>query len=98
MAESHTSLPLCRLSTQWQMGGSDLPDLELENWIEPSRPRNEEEKLTEFILEAKIFKYHPHAGTLQPGESCTVRLAPSLGSATTGTQTNLAHHCPRSLT
>lgn len=62
----------CRLPAQWQIGGSDLPDLELENWVEPSRPRNEEEKLAEFILEAKIFQYHPHSGTLQPGEGCTV--------------------------
>eukprot|EP00892_Ulva_mutabilis_P010109 jgi/Ulvmu1/7470/UM037_0013.1 len=63
-----------RLPARWQMGGSDLPDLELENWVEPSRPRNDEEKLAEFILEAKIFQYHPHSGTLQPGETCTLTM------------------------
>lgn len=58
----------------WQLGGSDLPDLDLETWIEPCRPRNQDEKLAEFILDRKIFTYAPHSGYLSSGEGITVRI------------------------
>jgi hypothetical protein len=62
----------CRLDVSWQLGGSDLPDLDLETWIEPCRPRNQDEKLAEFILDRKIFSYTPHSGHLSTGEGVTV--------------------------
>jgi hypothetical protein len=63
----------CRLPASWQLGGSDLPDLELENWVERTRPSNKQEEEADFILENKIFCYAPHSGHLTPGETCTVR-------------------------
>jgi hypothetical protein len=61
-----------RMPARWQLGGSDLPDLELGNWVEPSLPRNNQEALADFILENRIFQYHPHSGALAPGEGCEV--------------------------
>jgi hypothetical protein len=62
------------LPARCQIGGSDLPDLELENWVEPSLPRNEEESLADFVKEHRIFQYHPHTASLAPGEGCEVPL------------------------
>jgi hypothetical protein len=62
-----------RLPARWQLGGSDLPDLELENWVEPSLPRNDQEALADFVKEQRIFQHHPHAAFLAPGEGCEVR-------------------------
>lgn len=58
----------------WQLGGPDLPDLDLETWIEPCRPRNQDEKLAEFILDRKIFTYSPTSGHLSSGDGITVRI------------------------
>jgi hypothetical protein len=37
----------------------------MENWVEPGRPRNEEEKATDFIKEHGIFQMSPNSGALE---------------------------------
>ncbi len=52
---------------------SDSQDLEMENWVEPGRPRNQREKETDFILQHKIFEVRPYRGVLpKRGSSTTV--------------------------
>jgi hypothetical protein len=34
-----------QLPLHWELHSSDDPDLEMENWVEPGRPRTEEEKV-----------------------------------------------------
>jgi hypothetical protein len=56
----------------WKLGGSDLLDLKLENWIEPARPQDAAEEHAAFILHNHLFCYHPFGGQLAVGESCVV--------------------------
>ena len=42
--------------------------------MEPSRPQNDEEAMSDFILEHKLFQYHPISGTLEPGAGQVVCL------------------------
>jgi hypothetical protein len=54
--------------------------VELENWVESSRPLTQAEKLRAFVLEAGLFKASPRSGALQPGQCTQVRgdgLAPA---------------------
>ncbi len=46
--------------------------LQLENWVEPGRPRNEAERARDLITEHKIFETSPRSGQLGPGESSLV--------------------------
>ena len=45
--------------------------VELENWVEPSRPRNDKEKLHDFIVQEGLLQLQPPVGQLGPGESTT---------------------------
>lgn len=45
--------------------------VEVENWVEPSRPRNDREKLHDFIVQEGLLQLHPALGSLGPGESTT---------------------------
>ena len=45
--------------------------VELENWVEPSRPRNDKEKLHDFIVQEGLLQLQPPVGKLGPGESTT---------------------------
>ena len=45
--------------------------VEVENWVEPSRPRNEREKLHDFIVQEGLLQLQPPVGSLGPGESTT---------------------------
>ena len=58
------------LDAEWQLGGSN--EMELENWVEPSRPFTEAEAEADFIQQHRIFEHAPHGGTLAPGQGCTV--------------------------
>lgn len=46
----------------------------MENWVEPGRPRNDEEKARDFIKEHKIFRITPRHGSLAPGERSLITL------------------------
>ena len=45
--------------------------VEVENWVEPSRPRNDKEKLHDFIVQEGLLQLQPPVGKLGPGESTT---------------------------
>ena len=44
---------------------SDNPDLEMENWVEPGRPRDDQEKAIDFIVENGIFEFEPRGGLVE---------------------------------
>jgi len=63
------------LPVHWEIHSYDDPDLEMENWVEPSQPRNEEERARDFITEHKIFEIYPRSGVLHSNnERATVTL------------------------
>ena len=45
--------------------------VEVENWVEPSRPRSDKEKLHDFIVKEGVLQLQPLVGSLGPGESTT---------------------------
>ncbi|GAX84981.1 hypothetical protein CEUSTIGMA_g12402.t1, partial [Chlamydomonas eustigma] len=53
------------IPVHWELYSSESIGLEMENWVEPGRPRNEEEKATDFIKEHGIFQLYPNSGTLE---------------------------------
>lgn len=64
-------LELCNpgdIPSVWELHSHDQPDVEIERWVEPGRPRNEEEKLRDFIVEHNIFHVEPRSGDLMPGD------------------------------
>lgn len=46
--------------------------MEMENWVEPGRPRNEEEKAIDFIVENQIFEFEPRRGEAEARGSKSV--------------------------
>eukprot|EP00955_Chlamydomonas_euryale_P019871 211947-Chlamydomonas_euryale.AAC.2 len=64
-------LELCActgLPAVWELGGADAhAGMELENWVEPGRPRDDDEKLRDFIVEARVLSAAPRGGTLHGG-------------------------------
>ncbi|KAK9812626.1 hypothetical protein WJX72_000839 [[Myrmecia] bisecta] len=58
------------LPVEWDIQGqNDVgPGVEMENWVEHSRPRNEAERLRDFIVDNRIFEILPRNGRLAPGE------------------------------
>lgn len=68
------------LAVHWEISSPDNLDLEMENWVEPGRPRNEQEKAVDFITEHRIFGVWPRAGMLQKAgqaQSVTLTYRPS---------------------
>ena len=61
------------LPVEWdlQRVGDMGVGVEVENWVEPSRPRNEREKLHDFIVQEGLLQLQPPVGCLAPGESTT---------------------------
>ncbi|KAL0051980.1 hypothetical protein WJX82_005745 [Trebouxia sp. C0006] len=61
------------LPVEWdlQRVGDMGVGVELENWVEPSRPRNDKEKLHDFIVQEGLLQLQPPVGQLMPGESTT---------------------------
>lgn len=61
------------LPVEWdlQRVGDMGVGVEVENWVEPSRPRNDREKLHDFIVQEGLLQLHPPVGRLGPGESTT---------------------------
>ncbi len=61
------------LPVEWdlQRVGDMGVGVELENWVEPSRPRNDKEKLHDFIVQEGLLQLQPPVGQLGPGESTT---------------------------
>ncbi|DBA87452.1 TPA: hypothetical protein ACH3X1_004491 [Trebouxia sp. C0004] len=61
------------LPVEWdlQRVGDMGVGVELENWVEPSRPRNDKEKLHDFIVQEGLLQLQPLVGKLGPGESTT---------------------------
>ncbi len=57
----YDSIQIALLVVHWQV--------ELENWVEASKPRNAAEKARAFVMEHKVFEVFPRSGALQPGES-----------------------------
>ena len=45
--------------------------VEVENWVEPSRPRSDKEKLHDFIVKEGVLQLQPLVGSLGPGQSTT---------------------------
>jgi len=61
-----------QLPVQWEIQNPEEPDVELENWVEPGRPQDEDEKERDFIREYKIFEMWPRKGTLSVGEQTII--------------------------
>lgn len=61
------------LPVEWdlQRVGDMGVGVELENWVEPSRPRNDKEKLHDFIVQEGLLQLQPPVGQLGPGKSTT---------------------------
>ena len=61
------------LPVEWdlQRVGDMGVGVELENWVEPSRPCNDKEKLHDFIVQEGLLQLQPPVGKLGPGESTT---------------------------
>ncbi|KAL3152962.1 hypothetical protein ABBQ38_011992 [Trebouxia sp. C0009 RCD-2024] len=61
------------LPVEWdlQRVGDMGVGVEVENWVEPSRPRNEREKLHDFIVQEGLLQLQPPVGCLAPGDSTT---------------------------
>ncbi|GIL85005.1 hypothetical protein Vretimale_9849 [Volvox reticuliferus] len=61
------------LPVSWQLHSFDDPDgVELENWVEPGRPRNEDERVRDLISEHRLFEMRPRSGSLEPGAKGTL--------------------------
>lgn len=45
--------------------------VQMENWVEPSRPRDDHEKLHDLIIRERLLQLQPSEGSLQPGQSTT---------------------------
>ena len=61
------------LPVEWdlQRVGDMGVGVEPENWVEPSRPRCEREKLHDFIVQEGLLQLQPPVGSLAPGQSTT---------------------------
>lgn len=61
------------LPVEWdlQRVGDMGVGVEAENWVEPSRPRNDREKLHDFIVQEGLLQLQPTVGSLGPGQSTT---------------------------
>ncbi|CAD7702551.1 unnamed protein product [Ostreobium quekettii] len=57
----------------WELHSHDQPDVEMERWVDPGRPRNEQEKLRDFIVENRIFQIDPRSGDLMPGDRVHIK-------------------------
>ena len=66
-------MPAGKLLVEWdlQKVGDMGVGVEVENWVEPSRPRNDREKLHDFIVQEGLLQLSPTVGSLAPGESTT---------------------------
>ena len=66
------------LPVTWELSSSDATGLEMENWVEPGRPRNDAEKAADFIREHHILEATPHCGVLAArgggGTGCTTTI------------------------
>ncbi len=61
------------LPVAWQLHSFDDPDgVELENWVEPGRPRGADEAMRSEIAENRLFDVRPRAGSLEPGARATL--------------------------
>ena len=61
------------LPVEWdlQRVGDMGPGVEVENWVEPSRPRSDREKLHDFIVQEGLLQLQPPVGSLGPNQSTT---------------------------
>eukprot|EP00884_Botryococcus_braunii_P001056 jgi/Botrbrau1/10951/Bobra.0383s0006.1 len=56
-------------------GSSDVDQtLELENWVEATKPTNDVERLEEFVITSRILEIQPRAGRLSAGKTCTLQV------------------------
>lgn len=62
------------LPAVWELHSNEQPEIEVERWVEPVRPSNEQEKLVDFIVENNIFMIEPKSGELLPGERVQVTM------------------------
>lgn len=62
------------LPVAWELHSNEQPEIEVERWVEPVRPNNDEEKLVDFIVENNIFMIEPRSGDLSPGERVQVTM------------------------
>ncbi|KAI8476927.1 MAG: hypothetical protein J3K34DRAFT_516186 [Monoraphidium minutum] len=62
------------LAAAWELHSYDDPELELENWVEGSKPLTPAEAHRALILRRRIVEAHPHSGRLAPGASVDLRL------------------------
>lgn len=62
-----------QLPVEWEVQkvGDVGRGVEMENWVEPSRPRDDKEKLHDLIIRERLLQLQPCEGSLQPGESTT---------------------------
>lgn len=71
-----TRFPAGQLPVEWELQkvGDVGRGVEMENWVEPSRPRNDKEKLHDLIIRERLLQIQPSEGSLQPGQSTTCML------------------------
>ncbi|MEW5306910.1 MAG: hypothetical protein WDW36_009343 [Sanguina aurantia] len=60
------------LPAAWELSSFDDPDVEQENWVEPSRPLDDAEVARDFITQHRLFDVRPRRGVLLPGDSASV--------------------------
>lgn len=59
-----------KLPVVWSISSQDSAGVEMENWVEDAIPLSNEERHLQFIMEHRIFDYHPKSGVLDPGATC----------------------------
>lgn len=62
------------LPAVWELHSNEQPEIEVEQWVEPVRPTNAQEKLIDFIVENNIFIVEPRSGELLGGERTLVSM------------------------
>lgn len=60
------------LPATWELFSFDDPEMEQENWVEPSRPLNDAEMARDFITQHRLFDVRPRSGVLLPGDRASV--------------------------
>lgn len=65
--------PVGELAVEWdvQKVGDVGRGVQTENWVEPSQPRDDKEKLQDLIIREGLLQLQPSEGILQPGQSTT---------------------------
>lgn len=62
------------LPATWELHSNEQPEIEVEQWVEPVRPTNEQEKLIDFIVENNIFIVEPRNGELLGGQRALISM------------------------